>query len=98
MEVAMDVTNEDQVNAGIAAVVAAWGGIDILVSNAGIQIVHKLEEFPFADWKKLLSIHLDGAFLTSKACLPHMYKKGSAPSSSWARSIPRRPRRSSRPM
>jgi 3-hydroxybutyrate dehydrogenase len=77
MSIAMDVSDEAQVNAGIAAVAAAWGGIDILVSNAGIQIVHKLEDYPFADWKKLLAIHLDGAFLTSKACIPHMYKKGS---------------------
>jgi 3-hydroxybutyrate dehydrogenase len=77
MSVAMDVTSEDQVNAGVAAVVAAWGGVDILISNAGIQIVHKMEEYPFADWKKMLAIHLDGAFLTSKACLPHMYAKGS---------------------
>jgi 3-hydroxybutyrate dehydrogenase len=77
MSVAMDVTNEDQVNAGVDAVVKAWGGVDVLVSNAGIQIVHKMEEFPFADWKKLLAIHLDGAFLTSKAVLPHMYAKGS---------------------
>ena len=77
MAVAMDVTSEDQVNAGVAAVVAAWGGVDVLVSNAGIQIVHKLEEYPFADWKKMLAIHLDGAFLTSKAVLPHMYAKGS---------------------
>ena len=77
MSVAMDVTGEAMVNAGVAAVVAAWGGIDILVSNAGIQIVHKIEAFPFADWKKMLAIHLDGAFLTSKACIPHMYAKGS---------------------
>ena len=77
MAITMDVTSEDAVNAGVAAVVAAWGGVDILISNAGIQIVHKLEEYPFADWKKMLAIHLDGAFLTSKACLPHMYAKGS---------------------
>lgn len=77
MAVAMDVTNEDQVNAGVAEVVKAWGGVDILVSNAGIQIVHPIEEFPFAEWKKLLAIHLDGAFLTTKAVIPHMYKAGS---------------------
>jgi 3-hydroxybutyrate dehydrogenase len=77
MGVAMDVTNEQQVSAGIAEVMARWGRIDVLVSNAGIQIVHPLEQFPFAEWKKMLSIHLDGAFLTTKACLPHMYAQGS---------------------
>lgn len=77
MGVAMDVCDEKAVNDGIAAVVKQFGGVDILVSNAGIQIVHPVEEFPFADWKKLLAIHLDGAFLTTKACLPHMYKAGS---------------------
>jgi 3-hydroxybutyrate dehydrogenase len=76
MAIAADVTDEGQVNAAVAAVVQAWGGVDILVSNAGIQIVHPLEEFPFAEWKKMLAIHLDGAFLTTKACLPHMYASG----------------------
>ena len=76
MAVAMDVTSEEQVNAGVAAVVAAMGGVDVLVSNAGIQIVHPIEEFPFADWKKMLAIHLDGAFLTTKACVPHMQASG----------------------
>ena len=51
MAVAMDVTNEEQVNAAVAEVVAAYGGVDVLVSNAGIQIVHPVEEFPFDDWK-----------------------------------------------
>ena len=73
MAVAMDVTDENQVNAAVAEVVAAWGGVDVLVSNAGIQIVHPVEDFPYAEWKKMLAIHLDGAFLTTKACLPHMY-------------------------
>jgi 3-hydroxybutyrate dehydrogenase len=76
MAVAMDVTDEGQVDSAVAQVVKAWGGVDILVSNAGIQIVHPLEEFPFAEWKKMLAIHLDGAFLTTKACLPHMYGSG----------------------
>jgi 3-hydroxybutyrate dehydrogenase len=76
MAVAMDVTDEAQVNAAVAEVVAAWGGVDVLVSNAGIQIVHPVEEFPFADWKKMLAIHLDGAFLTTKACMPHMQSSG----------------------
>jgi 3-hydroxybutyrate dehydrogenase len=79
MGVAMDVSNEDAVNKGVDAAKAAYGKIDILVSNAGIQIVHPVEEFPFAEWKKMLAVHLDGAFLTTKACLKHMYpaKSGS---------------------
>jgi len=74
--IAMDVTNEQAVNDGVAAVVAAYGGVDVLVSNAGIQIVHPLEEFSYGDWKKMLAIHVDGAFLTTRACLPHMYSSG----------------------
>ena len=74
--VAVDVTSEDQVNAAVEEAAKAFGGIDILVSNAGIQIVHPVEEFTFADWKKMLAIHLDGAFLTTKACLKHMYAQG----------------------
>ncbi|TMH43087.1 MAG: 3-hydroxybutyrate dehydrogenase [Betaproteobacteria bacterium] len=76
LAVAMDVTNEEQVNAAVVAVVRAWDGVDVLVSNAGIQIVHPIEEFPFADWKKMLAIHLDGAFLTTRAVLPHMQRSG----------------------
>ena len=76
MAVAMDVTSEEQVNAGVAAVIERWGGIDVLVSNAGIQTVHPIQDFPFADWKKMLAIHLDGAFLTSKACWPSMLERG----------------------
>jgi 3-hydroxybutyrate dehydrogenase len=76
MGVTMDVTDEAAVNDGIAAVVRAFGGVDILVSNAGIQIVHPLEDFTYAEWKKMLAIHVDGAFLTTRACLPHMYKSG----------------------
>ena len=75
--IAMDVTKEDQVNEGVEQTVTAFGRIDILVSNAGIQIVHPMEEFPFADWKKMLAIHLDGAFLTTKACVKHMYPQKS---------------------
>jgi len=73
MGVGMNVTDEDQVNAGVAQVVHAWGTVDVLVSDAGVQTIHPIEQFPFAEWKRLLSIHLDGAFLTTKACLPYMY-------------------------
>jgi 3-hydroxybutyrate dehydrogenase len=75
--IAMDVTSEAEVNKGVADVVAKWGTVDILVSNAGIQIVNRIEDFAFTDWKKMLAIHLDGAFLTTKAVLPHMQKQKS---------------------
>src|SRR6516225_2603267 len=74
MAVAMDVSDESAVEAGVAAAFERFGSVDILVSNAGIQIVKPIDEFPFGEWKKMLAIHLDGAFLTTKACLRHMYK------------------------
>ena len=73
--IGMDVSKEDQVNAGVEQIVKTFGRVDILVSNAGVQIVFPIEEFPFADWKKLIAIHLDGAFLTTKACVKHMYQQ-----------------------
>jgi 3-hydroxybutyrate dehydrogenase len=72
----MDVTQEDQVNDGIDKAAHALGGIDILVSNAGVQIVAPVDEFEFIKWKQLLAIHLDGAFLTTKSALKYMYAQG----------------------
>jgi 3-hydroxybutyrate dehydrogenase len=74
--VGMDVTNEQQVDVGMAKAVATFGGIDVLVSNAGIQIVAPVDEFDFFKWKQLLAIHLDGAFLTTRAALREMYRSG----------------------
>jgi 3-hydroxybutyrate dehydrogenase len=76
LALAMDVTNEEAVNAGIADTVSRFGGIDVLVSNAGIQIVNRIEDYAFSDWKKMMAIHLDGAFLTTKAAVKHMYASG----------------------
>jgi 3-hydroxybutyrate dehydrogenase len=72
----MDVVDEDSVARGVAAAVAMFGGIDILVSNAGTQIVRPIEEFTISEWRGILSVHLDGAFLTTKACLPFMKGSG----------------------
>lgn len=74
--VAMDVTDEKAVEDGTARVIAELGGLDILVSNAGIQTVSPIDQFDYAAWKKLLAIHLDGAFLTTRAALRHMYASG----------------------
>jgi 3-hydroxybutyrate dehydrogenase len=73
---AMDVTDEAAVEAGVAQTVADLGGIDILVSNAGIQIVNPVDKFSYADWKRLMAIHVDGAFLTTRGCLQRMYAAG----------------------
>jgi len=73
--VAMDVADEQQVEAGTAAVIETFGRLDVLVSNAGIQIVSPVVEFEFAKWKTMLAVHLDGAFLTTRAALRQMYKQ-----------------------
>ena len=72
--VGMNVADETAVERGVSDTMAKYGRIDVLVSNAGIQIVKPIVDFPFADWKRLLAIHLDGAFLTTRACLKHMYQ------------------------
>ena len=72
--VLMDVTSENAVDAGVNAVVEEFGALDILVSNAGIQIVSSIVDFAYSDWRKMQAIHVDGAFLTTKAALRHMYK------------------------
>jgi len=76
MGLIMDVAVERSVTEGVSSVVAMFGGIDILVSNAGTQIVRPVEEFTFDEWKGILGVHLDGAFLTTKACLPFMKTSG----------------------
>jgi 3-hydroxybutyrate dehydrogenase len=77
MAVEMDVTSEEAVNGGVDAVARRFGRIDTMVSNAGIQIVHPIEDFPYADFRRVLAIHLDGSFLLTKACVKHMYPQRS---------------------
>ena len=76
MGVQMDVTSEQQVDDGVARVVQQFGGVDILVSNAGVQIISPLTDLAFPDWRRMLAIHLDGAFLTTRACLRRMSQQG----------------------
>ena len=76
MGVKMDVTNEAEVDSGIEKVINAFGPIDVLVSNAGIQHIDPIDKLALKDWKKLLAIHLDGAFLTTRASIRSMYASG----------------------
>jgi 3-hydroxybutyrate dehydrogenase len=73
----MDVSNEEQVESGTSKVIKAFGALDVLVSNAGIQIVDPVVDFDFTKWKRMMAIHLDGAFLTTRAALRQMYKQNS---------------------
>lgn len=73
--VVMDVTQEEQVNAGVAEAVKKFGGLDILISNAGIQHIEPVNTLSLKDWHTMLAIHLDGAFLTTKAALNVMYQQ-----------------------
>jgi 3-hydroxybutyrate dehydrogenase len=77
LAVAMNVADEGAVEQGVAETIAKYDRIDLLVSNAGIQIVKPVVDFSFEEWKRLLAVHLDGAFLTTRACLRHMYQQKS---------------------
>ena len=74
--VEMNVTDEAAVDAGVAKTVELFGGVDVLVSNAGIQHIDAVTDLAFKDWKLLLAIHLDGAFLTTRACMRQMKAQG----------------------
>jgi 3-hydroxybutyrate dehydrogenase len=74
--ISVDVSDEAQVDKCFARTVAAFDRIDVLVSNAGIQTVGPVDAFDFDKWRQLIAVHLDGAFLTTRAALRHMYARG----------------------
>ena len=76
MAVEMNVTDEAAVDAATAKVVEQFGGVDVLISNAGIQIISPIVDFKYDDWKKLMAIHADGAFLTTRAAMRAMITQG----------------------
>lgn len=73
--VKMDVTSEEEVNAGIDATFSKFGKLDVLVSNAGIQTIAPIVDFDFGAWKRLIDIHLHGTFLTTKASMRKMIEQ-----------------------
>jgi 3-hydroxybutyrate dehydrogenase len=74
--VAMNVADEAQVDTGVKQMVQQLGGVDLLVSNAGVQIISPLVDLKLEDWRKVMSIHSDGAFLTTRACMREMIRAG----------------------
>jgi 3-oxoacyl-[acyl-carrier protein] reductase len=71
-----DVSDVEAVGAMVETAVAAFGGIDILVSNAGLRRQTPFLEMSFAEWREILSVALDGAFILARAVVPHMVGRG----------------------
>ena len=71
-----DVSDPDQVSALVAAVIGEFGRIDILVNDAAIVPFVPWEELDFAEWRRVMSVNIDGVFLTCKAVYPHMKEAG----------------------
>ncbi len=72
LALAVDVCDEKQVNESVDAVVNAYATLDIAIANAGIQVIEPVHQLQLSQWKKVLSVHLDGAFLLTKACLANI--------------------------
>jgi 3-hydroxybutyrate dehydrogenase len=73
---AADMTKPDQIAAMVDKAAAEFGSVDIIVNNAGIQHVAKIEEFPIDKWDAIIAINLSSAFHMIRAAVPHMKKAG----------------------
>lgn len=71
-----DISKPEAVAAMVAAVTKAHGGIDIAVSNAGLRRQTPFLDMSFAEWREILSVALDGAFILAKAVVPSMIARG----------------------
>ncbi len=73
-----DVSVPQQVQAMVADVSERFGGIDALVNNAGVADFGPLEETTFERWRTVMATNLDGVFLCTQQCLPHLIKNQGA--------------------
>ena len=71
-----DLTKVDEIEALVKETADAFGGVDILINNAGMQHVAPVDEFPVAKWDLILALNLSAAFHTIRLALPHMKAKG----------------------
>ncbi|GGL18605.1 SDR family NAD(P)-dependent oxidoreductase [Nocardia jinanensis] len=76
LAVPCDVTDEKSVRAAIAATVAEFGGIDILVANAGVLWLGPVETTPLKRWQLCLDVNLTGVFLVTREVIPHIRARG----------------------
>ncbi|MGE2727375.1 SDR family NAD(P)-dependent oxidoreductase [Mycolicibacterium pulveris] len=76
LPVQCDVTSEESVENAVAATVAEFGGIDILVANAGVLWLGPIESTPLKRWQLCLNVNLTGVFLVTKAVIPHVRARG----------------------
>jgi len=74
--VQVDVSNESQVNSLIEKTLAAYGCLDVLVNNAGVELAKKVTNTTEAEWDRLMEVNLKGVFLCSKAAIPVMQRQG----------------------
>jgi 3-hydroxybutyrate dehydrogenase len=72
----VDMSKSDEIAAMMRDADAAFGAVDILINNAGIQFVSPLEEFPLQKWDAILAIDLSAAFHTSRCVLQGMKQRG----------------------
>lgn len=68
--------DQEAINKLISGVIQEFGKIDILINNAGIQYVSKIEEFPLEKWNDIIAINLTSVFVASRAVWPSMKKNG----------------------
>jgi citronellol/citronellal dehydrogenase len=76
LPVACDVTSETSVNAAVETAVAVFGGIDVLIANAGVLWLGPIESTPLKRWQLCLDVNLTGVFLVTKAVIPHVRARG----------------------
>jgi NAD(P)-dependent dehydrogenase (short-subunit alcohol dehydrogenase family) len=77
LPVPCNVADEDSVNAAVAATVDEFGGIDVLIANAGVLWLGPVESTPLKRWQLCLDVNLTGVFLVTKAVIPHVRARGS---------------------